>query len=87
MKKVTELSTNEAIVLQQVHHDGEDDTSTLANQLGMSRHHIVEIIVRLKQKGLVGIDGDSEGVWVHLTRKGREVMRYMWPEAHSALAV
>ena len=89
MKKSTAtitLSTNEAIVLQQVHESGEDDAQSLASQLGMSRNHTMNIIQRLKQKGLVAIDSDVDGVWVHMTRRGHKLMSYMWPQAHGSFA-
>lgn len=80
------LTTNEAIVLQQVHEDGEDDTKTLSRMLGMSRQHMMAILGHLKRKGLVVIDGGYDGLWVHLTRKGQQLMHYMWPEAHGTYA-
>lgn len=80
------LSLSEAIVLQQVHEDGEDDTSSLAKALGMSRAHTLNVITHLKHKGLVDINGDTDGLWVHLTRKGRRLMHYLWPEAHRVFA-
>ena len=80
------LSLSEAIVLQQVHEDGEDDTAALAKALGMSREHTLNVVAHLKRKGLVAIDGEYDGVWVHLTRKGLRLMRYLWPEAHSVFA-
>lgn len=89
MKKSTAtitLSTNEAIVLQQVHEGGEDDAQSLASQLGMSRNHTMNIIQRLKQKGLVAIDSDVDGIWVHMTRRGHKLMSYMWPQAHGSFA-
>ena len=81
-----ELTPNEAIVLQQVHEDGEDDTRTLASTLGMSRHHVLTIIERLERKGLIAIDNDFDGLWVRLTRKGQYIMRQIWPEARGAFA-
>lgn len=78
------LSLSEAIVLQQVHEDGEDDAASLAKALGMSRERTLNVISHLKRKGLVAIDGEYDGLWVHLTRKGRRLMQYLWPEAHSA---
>lgn len=82
MNKV-HITPNEAIVLQQVYEDGEDDTRTLARQLGMSRHHVLSIIEHLKRKGLIMIDVDFDGLWVQLTQKGRQLIHYLWPDAHS----
>lgn len=81
------LSLSEAIVLQQVHEDGEDDTRSLARSLGMSREHTLNVVEHLKRKGLVSIDGGYDGLWVHLTRKGQRLIRYLWPESHSVFAV
>lgn len=81
------LSLSEAIVLQQVHEDGEDDTNALAYALGMSREHTLNVVAHLKRKGLVAIDGDYDGLWVHLTRKGRRLIHYLWPEARSVVAI
>lgn len=80
------LSLSEAIILQQVHEDGEDDTASLAKVLGMSREHTLNVIAHLKRKGLVAIDGEYDGLWVHLTRKGLRLIRYLWPEARSVFA-
>ena len=84
---VRTLSLSEAIVLQQVHEDGEDDARTLERALGMSPEHTLNIIGRLKRKGLVAIDGEYGGLWVHLTQKGRRLIHYLWPEARGILAV
>ena len=86
-QSIHELTANEAILLQQIHEDGEDDTRTLSQQLGMSRHHILALVAHLKQKGLVAVDSDHDGLWVHLTRRGQHFIRYMWPEAREAFAV
>ncbi len=80
------LTLSEAIVLQQVHEDGEDDTGSLAKALGMSRESTLNVIAHLKRKGLVAIDGSYDGLWVHLTRKGRRLIHYLWPEAYSVFA-
>ena len=83
---IQSLSLSEAIVLQQVNEDGEDDTRTLERALGMSPEHMLNVIGHLKRKGLVAIDGEYGGLWVHLTQKGRRLIRYLWPEAQSIVA-
>lgn len=85
MEKIS-LTTNEAIVLQQVSEDIEDNAWTLARQVGVSRHHILSIISHLQQKGLVMLENDIDGLWVRLTKRGRQLMRYIWPEAVRASA-
>ena len=74
------LTPNEALILQQVHEDGEDDLSTIAIQLGMSRSYVASIIAHLKSKGLIAINASFDDLWVHLTYKGRQLVNYMWPE-------
>lgn len=79
MKKI-HLSTSEALVLQQVCEDVEDNAWTLARQSGMTRKSIMSIISRLQRKGLVSLTNDLEGLWVSLTKKGRALVKYIWPE-------
>ncbi len=81
MKQPIQLTTTEAIVLQQVSEDGEDDVRTLASQLGMSRSSLFATIDRLKHKGLIAMNSSFDDLWVRLTRKGQQMMRYMWPES------
>lgn len=79
MKKI-HLSTTEALILQQVCEDVEDNAWTLARRAGMSRKGVLSIISRLQRKGLVTLSNDLEGLWVSLTKKGRALVRYIWPE-------
>lgn len=82
-QQIAQLTTNEALVLQQVFEDGEDDARTLARSSGLSRRHALEIITRLKKKGLVSISDSYGDLWVSMTAKGKQLMRYLWPEARS----
>lgn len=81
MKQHISLSPSEAIVLQQVGEDIEDDAWTLAKRVGMTRRHVMSIISHLQRKGLVALDNSVGGLWVRLTRKGHQLMSYVWPEA------
>ena len=74
------LTTSEAIVLQQLHEEGEDDARSLARMLGMSRHHTMAVVRTLRRKGLVMIDNNDE-LWIRLTSQGKQLMNYLWPEA------
>ena len=78
--KEMSLSTSEAIVLQQLQEDGEDDMSLLSSQLGFSKGRIVALINGLKQKGLLVINHDYKGTWIRLSTKGNHLISYMWPE-------
>ena len=75
------LSTAEAIILQQIHDDIEDDMDSLSSQLGMSRGRVTTLINALKQKGLLIINHDYQGTWVRLSSQGSHLMTYLWPEA------
>lgn len=75
------LSTAEAIILQQIHDDIEEDVAMLSSQLGMSRSRIAAIVDTLKQKGLLIINHDYHGTWVRLSSRGNRLMAYLWPEA------
>jgi CTP-dependent riboflavin kinase len=81
MKQHINLTTSEAIVLQQVGEDVEDDAWQLAKRVGMTRRHVMSVISHLQHKGLVALDSSVGGLWVRLTRKGHQLMNYVWPEA------
>ncbi len=78
------ITPNEAIVLQQVYEDGEDNATALAYMLGMSRSRIMQLLTTLREKGLIAAENSFDGVWIRATSKGRKLMRYLWPEATSA---
>lgn len=80
------LSTNEALVLQQVYEDGEENARTLARQLNLSRPHVVTILSRLRQKGLISLDSDMDGLWTRVTKNGSQLIRSMWPDAKGTFA-
>lgn len=75
-----DLTPNEAIVLQQVSEDGEDDARTLSRTPGMSRQHVMSILTHLKHKGFIAIQSSYDDIWVRTTRKGKQLMNYVWPE-------
>ena len=85
MKKINEesinnLTPNEAIVLQQIYEDGEDDVRTLAQMLGMSAKSVVATVVHLKRRGLVAISNDLGDLWVEVSVKGCRLIKRLWPE-------
>ena len=43
------LTTNEALVLQQVYEDGSDDAAMLAVQMGMPRRTAMHVLADLRQ--------------------------------------
>lgn len=75
------LTTNEALVLQQVYEDGVDDAAALAAQMGMPRRTAMHVLADLRHKGLMAIDQAYDDVWVRLTMRGKRLVQRIWPEA------
>ena len=80
------LTTNEALVLQQVYEDGGDDAATLAVQMGMPRRMVMSVLADLQHKGLMVIDQAYGDAWVRLTMRGKRLVQRIWPEMQ-AMAV
>ena len=78
-KQIT-LSTDEALVLQQISEHGEDDIVGLSRSLRMSRQRVAALLMHLKHKGLVRIQAQCDDWWVQTSRKGTQLVRSMWPE-------
>ena len=75
------LTTNEALVLQQVYEDGGDDAAMLAVQMGMPRRMAMNVLADLRRKGLMAIDQAYGDAWVRLTTRGKRLVQRIWPEA------
>ena len=80
------LTTNEALVLQQVYEDGGDDAAMLAAQMGMPRRTAMNVLADLRHKGLMAINRVYGDAWVRLTVCGKRLVQRIWPEAQ-AMAV
>lgn len=65
------LTTNEALLLQQVYEDGGDDAAMLAAQMGMPRRTAMNVLADLRHKGLMAIDQACGDAWVRLTMRGK----------------
>ena len=76
-----QISTSEAILLQQIHEDGGEDMHFLSHQLGLSKGKVIALVSNLKQKGLLIINHDYQGTWIKLSRKGSMLINYLWPES------
>lgn len=82
MHKIANLPQEYAIVLQQIDEDGGEDFNDLVETLQFERPRLAHIVRSLQHKGLVRLRGDGErGFWVHLSRKGERLLRYLWPES------
>ena len=79
--KEVNLTTNEALILQQIYEDGSDDVVVLAGQVGLSRRTVMNILADLRRKGLMAIDQIYGNVWVRLTARGKRLVQKIWPEA------
>ena len=77
------LTTNEALVLQQVYEDGGDDAAILAAQMGMPRRTTMHVLADLRRKGLMAIDQAYGDAWVRLTTRGKQLVQRIWPEAQA----
>ena len=53
------LTTKEALVLQQVYEDGGDDATMLAAQMGMPRRTAMNVLADLRHKGLMAMAGGA----------------------------
>lgn len=77
------LTTNEALVLQQVYEDGSDEAAMLAAQMGMPRRTAMNVLADLRRKGLMAIDQVYGDAWVQLTTRGKRLVQRIWPEAQA----
>ena len=75
------LTTNEALVLQQVYEDGGDEAAMLAAQMGIPHRTAMNVLADLRRKGLMAIDQAYGDAWVRLTTSGKRLMQRIWPEA------
>ena len=77
------LTTNEALVLQQVYENGDDEAAMLAAQMGMPRRTAMHVLADLRRKGLMAIDQAYGDAWVRLTTRGKRLVQRIWPEAQA----
>ena len=78
--KELNLTTNEALVLQQVYEDGSDDIAMLAVQVGITRRTVMNVLTDLRRKGLMAIEQAYGDAWVRLTVRGKRLVQQIWPE-------
>ena len=80
MTKQLNLTTDEALVLQQIIESGEEDLTGLTESLQMSRPKLMSQLSRLKNKGLIKIKTTTGDWWVSMSRRGKQTIHYLWPE-------
>lgn len=76
--RAIELPTDYALVLQQVHADGEEDFANLAETLNYDRRRLSHIIGALQNKGLVVISWKHSDGWISLSSRGRRLVETLW---------
>lgn len=76
--RTVELPTDYALVLQQVHADGEEDFTNLAETLSYDRRRLSHIISALQHKGLVTINWQHSEGWISLSNRGRRLVETLW---------
>lgn len=77
------LTTNEALVLQQVYENGGDEAAMLAAQMGMPPRIAMNVLADLRRKGLMAIDQAYGDAWVRLTTRGKRLVQRIWPEVQA----
>lgn len=80
MTKNLNLTTDEALVLQQISESGEEDLTGLTESLQMSRPKLMTQLSRLKNKGLIKIKTTAGDWWISMSRRGKQTIHYLWPE-------
>lgn len=80
--KRLDLTVNEALILQQVFEDGEDEVDNIVDQTGMPKRITMNILSGLKSKGLLTVIQQAYGkILVSVTSQGKKLVHAMWPEA------
>lgn len=80
------LSSEDAMVLQQISESGEEDIISLERSLGMNRGRVMASLESLRKKGLITIQRISGDWWVHISSKGKKLTHHVWPELATAPA-
>ncbi len=80
----TAITPHDALLLQQISEDGEDDLASLSAELREPRKAVLARIHALRAKGLITIIHNYQDVWVRLSRRGKYIVRDLWPETRFA---
>lgn len=80
--KTIDLSTDYAIVLQQLEESGEEDFDYLVETLRYDNNRLMDILRGLQHKGLVILRYSRQGLELHLSFKGTKLVNLIWPQMH-----
>ncbi len=76
------LSSEDAMILQQINQSGEEDIISLEQALGIQRGRLMARLEHLRRKGLITIQRTASDWWVQVSSKGKQVSQYIWPESN-----
>ncbi len=78
------LTTNEAMILQQIYEDGEDVIRSLAYELYCLWQRTIADVVMLEQKGLLDFHHGFYGLLLEVSTPGKHLIHQIWPETQPA---
>ena len=81
---INSLSTNDALVLQQIAECGQESLDELMYDTHMSQGRLHALVERLKHKGSVKIQYDFEEILISLSTQGKHVLKQIWPQQQYA---
>ncbi len=81
------LSTEDALVLQQINESGEEDITSLQQMLGMRRKRVMACLESLRRKGLITVQRTASDWWVQMSSKGKQLTHYVWPDTPTLSAM
>ena len=76
-KRVINLPVDYMLVLQEISAEEREDVMHLSHSLHINYQRMRHIIRELQHKGLVQFSSDMS---VQLSRKGRRLLRKLWPQ-------
>lgn len=77
-----QLTPNEAMILQQVYEDGEDDIRSLSYELGLPRQLTIAKVMQLEKRGLLNFRHSFDGLLLEVSARGKKIVHQLWPDAH-----
>ena len=83
LKDIKELTSHEALVLQQLGEVGVDELDHLSRELMENPRSLLNTLQKLKRKGLIKVVDQYDDIMIFLTSSGRRTIHYIWPLAQT----
>lgn len=84
--KTINMPEEYALVMQQIDESGQEDFDNLAQTLHIARRRVVHIVSSLQHRGLVQLTHQTAyGPLIELSRNGKRLMQYLWPNQGGGL--